>query len=102
MFAGNTPSVEALLRETRTIPIVFTNLSDPVGTGVVGSLARPGGNVTGFTAYEYIRAWGQYHSRIGLDPFGPPYKIKSDAVRLWLTPVNTTVSSAVVFASTSA
>src|SRR5262245_17104722 len=47
MLAGNTPSVEALLRETRTIPIVFTNLSDPVGTGVVASLARPGGNATG-------------------------------------------------------
>jgi putative tryptophan/tyrosine transport system substrate-binding protein len=56
MFAGNTPSVEALLRETRTIPIVFTNLADPVGTGVVGSLARSGGNVTGFTAYEYSLA----------------------------------------------
>jgi putative ABC transport system substrate-binding protein len=53
IFAGNTPSVVALLRETRSVPIVFTNLSDPVGTGVVGSLARPGGNATGFAAYEY-------------------------------------------------
>jgi putative ABC transport system substrate-binding protein len=53
MVAGNTPSVLALLRETRSIPIVFANLSDPVGSGVVGSLARPGGNVTGFAAYEY-------------------------------------------------
>ena len=56
IFASNTPSVEALLGETRTIPIVFTNLSDPVGTGVVGSLARPGGNATGFTAFEYSLA----------------------------------------------
>jgi putative tryptophan/tyrosine transport system substrate-binding protein len=56
IFAGNTPSVEALLRETRTIPIVFTNLSDPVGTGLIESLARPGGNATGFTAYEYSLA----------------------------------------------
>src|SRR5215831_18478427 len=56
MFAGNTPSVEALLRETRTIPIVFTNLSDPVGTGVVAGLASPGGNATGFAAYEYSLA----------------------------------------------
>jgi putative ABC transport system substrate-binding protein len=38
LFAGSTPSVAALLRETRTIPIVFTNLSDPVGTGFVASL----------------------------------------------------------------
>src|SRR5262249_54259669 len=37
LFAGNTPSVVALLRETRTIPIVFTNLSDPVGTGLIAS-----------------------------------------------------------------
>jgi putative ABC transport system substrate-binding protein len=56
IFAGNTPSVEALLRETRAIPIVFANLADPVGTGVVGSLARPGGNATGFAAYEYSLA----------------------------------------------
>jgi putative tryptophan/tyrosine transport system substrate-binding protein len=56
MFASNTPSVEALLRETRTIPIVFANLADPVGSGVVTSLARPGGNATGFAGYEYSLA----------------------------------------------
>ena len=47
LFAANTPSVAALLRETRTIPIVFANLSDPVGSGLVANLARPGGNATG-------------------------------------------------------
>jgi putative ABC transport system substrate-binding protein len=52
LFAGNTPSVKALLGETRTIPIVFANLSDPVGSGLVASLARPGGNATGFAAFE--------------------------------------------------
>ena len=56
MIAGNTPSALALLRQTRTIPIVFTNLSDPVGTGVVENLAHPGANATGFTAYEYSLA----------------------------------------------
>jgi putative ABC transport system substrate-binding protein len=56
LFAASTPAVLALLQETRTIPIVFTNLSDPVGTGVVASFARPGGNATGFTAYEYSLA----------------------------------------------
>ena len=56
LFAGSTPAVLALLQETRAIPIVFTNLSDPVGTGVVTSYARPGGNATGFTAYEYSLA----------------------------------------------
>ena len=56
IFAGNTPSVEALLSETHTIPIVFANLADPVGTGLVRSLARPGGNATGFTGFEYSLA----------------------------------------------
>jgi putative ABC transport system substrate-binding protein len=41
--------VAALLQETRTLPIVFVQVSDPVGSGFVASLARPGGNVTGFT-----------------------------------------------------
>jgi len=56
LFAASTPAVLALLQETRTIPIVFTNLSDPIGTGVVTSYAQPGGNATGFTAYEYSLA----------------------------------------------
>jgi putative ABC transport system substrate-binding protein len=38
---------------TRTVPIVFVNVIDPVGAGFVASLARPGGNTTGFTAFEY-------------------------------------------------
>jgi putative ABC transport system substrate-binding protein len=49
IFAVTTPAVAALLRETRTLPIVFAQVSDPVGSGFVASLARPGGNVTGFT-----------------------------------------------------
>jgi putative tryptophan/tyrosine transport system substrate-binding protein len=46
-------NVEALQRVTRTIPIVFASLTDPVGAGFVESLARPGGNTTGFTSFEY-------------------------------------------------
>ena len=45
--------VGPLRRTTRTIPIVFTETSDPVGAGHVESLARPGGNVTGFLSFEY-------------------------------------------------
>jgi putative tryptophan/tyrosine transport system substrate-binding protein len=43
----------ALQRETRSVPIVFVGVIDPVGTGLVASLARPGGNITGFTVFEY-------------------------------------------------
>jgi putative tryptophan/tyrosine transport system substrate-binding protein len=50
--AGN-PAIAALLQATRSIPIVFVNVSDPVGAGFVDSLARPGGNATGFTQFEY-------------------------------------------------
>ena len=46
----------ALLQATRTVPIVFTLTLDPVGAGFVESLARPGGNVTGFAGYEYSMA----------------------------------------------
>ena len=42
-----------LLQATRTVPIVFVNVADPVGAGFVESLARPGGNVTGFIQFEY-------------------------------------------------
>src|SRR6516165_1430580 len=47
-----TPATAAVQRETRTIPIVFTNVADPVVSGVVPRLDRPGGNVTGFASYE--------------------------------------------------
>jgi len=53
ILAGGGAVVPSLLQATRTIPIVFTQTPDPVGAGFVESLARPGGNVTGFTAFEY-------------------------------------------------
>ena len=52
IFASTTPVVKALQNETRNIPIVFVQVSDPTGAGVVPSLARPGGNTTGFLFYE--------------------------------------------------
>lgn len=52
IFVNTTPATKALQQETRTIPIVFVQLSDPSGAGVVASLARPGGNATGFLFYE--------------------------------------------------
>ena len=47
------PSVQALQRATRTVPIVFASVSDPVASGIVQSLARPGGNATGFMQFEF-------------------------------------------------
>jgi len=52
IFTVTTPSVNAARRETRTIPIVFTQVTDPVAQGIVESLARPGGNITGITIFE--------------------------------------------------
>src|SRR6516164_8382358 len=52
ILANTSQVVQALLRETKTIPIVFAQLPDPVSFGLVSNLARPGGNVTGFTSFE--------------------------------------------------
>jgi putative ABC transport system substrate-binding protein len=52
LLAHSTPVAAALQRETRTIPIVFVNVSDPIGEGFITSLARPGGNLTGVLHYE--------------------------------------------------
>jgi putative tryptophan/tyrosine transport system substrate-binding protein len=52
LVGNSTPATAALLRETRTIPIVFAGVSDPVGSGFVASIPRPGGNCTGFTNFE--------------------------------------------------
>ena len=53
ILASGTLAVLALRRLTRTSPIVFAGVSDPVGAGLVDTLARPGGNVTGFMIFEY-------------------------------------------------
>ena len=52
VLTNSTPMVQELQRQTRSIPIVFASLTDPVETGVVTSLARPGGNATGFMDHE--------------------------------------------------
>jgi putative ABC transport system substrate-binding protein len=52
ILVQGTPFTAALQRQTRTIPIVFVGVADPVGSGFIASLARPGGNLTGFMLYE--------------------------------------------------
>jgi putative ABC transport system substrate-binding protein len=56
ILGTTTPSMAALQRATRTVPIVFAMVVDPVGSGVVETLAQPGGNVTGFMQFEYSLA----------------------------------------------
>ena len=53
VLATASPTVAALQVATRTVPIVFAHAVDPVGAGFVDSLARPGGNATGFVLFEY-------------------------------------------------
>src|SRR5262249_54518303 len=53
---GGLPTLAVMQQETRTIPIVFAQVLDPVGAGFVESLAHPGGNITGFVSFEYSMA----------------------------------------------
>jgi len=53
ILAGGNAPVERLIQATRTVPIVFAIVLDPVGSGIVDSLSRPGGNATGFMQFEY-------------------------------------------------
>jgi putative tryptophan/tyrosine transport system substrate-binding protein len=56
VLASTTPAVAALQQASRTVPVVFFSVIDPVGSGLVVSLARPGGNATGFVVFEYALA----------------------------------------------
>ncbi len=53
VVAAATPALAAVWRETRSVPIVFVNVADPIGQGFVAGMAHPGGNVTGFTSFEF-------------------------------------------------
>ena len=52
ILTQNTPTTAAMLQQTRTIPIIFANVADPVGSRFVANFPRPGGNVTGFILFE--------------------------------------------------
>jgi putative tryptophan/tyrosine transport system substrate-binding protein len=54
ILVSGTPATGALQQATRTVPVVFVQVPDPVGAGFVEGLARPGGNATGFTVFEYV------------------------------------------------
>jgi putative tryptophan/tyrosine transport system substrate-binding protein len=79
ILAATSTTVDPLQQATRTVPIVFVQFIDPVGSGVVATLSRPGGNATGFTAFEYGTSgkWLELLKRIlprvtrGWRPSGP-------------------------------
>jgi len=88
ILSRSTPATAALIRETRNIPIVFTVVAEPVGSGFVASLARPGGNTTGFTNVEssiggkwveLLKELAPHVARVGLifnpttAPYAPPF-----------------------------
>ena len=56
IFTSGAAAIEPLRRATRTVPIVFVLVPDPVGAGFISSMARPGGNITGFTQWDYSMA----------------------------------------------
>jgi putative ABC transport system substrate-binding protein len=56
IVVGHTLTARALRKETTSIPIVFVNIADPVGSGLVASMAHTGANITGFTAFEFVTA----------------------------------------------
>src|SRR4029078_10859162 len=53
LIGHSTPSAKGLLKQTHSIPIVFLTVTDPLGQGLVASLSRPGGNITGFSVFEF-------------------------------------------------
>ncbi len=94
----------ALLAETRTIPIVFTLVSDPVGSGFIANLARPGGNVTGFAPLEGAVAgkWLELLKEIApqvpralviMEADSPPQVVLRDAAAAGAPSLNVTLSS---------
>src|SRR5262249_56470110 len=53
VLASTTPAVLQLRQASRTVPIVFVSTIDPIGSGLIASMAQPGGNITGFVIFEY-------------------------------------------------
>jgi ABC-type uncharacterized transport system substrate-binding protein len=98
ILSHGTPATAALLQQTRTIPIVFAGVSDPVGSGFVASFPRPGGNVTGFNNMEPTMAskWVELLKEIAprvirvallFNPATAPY------VEYWLSPFKAAAAS---------
>ena len=86
IMASGSPAVVSLLQATNALPIVFVLVPDPVGAGLVDSLAHPGGNATGFTIFEYgiglLGSCGKWPCNLNPyepDKLAPPHSITSSA-----------------------
>jgi putative tryptophan/tyrosine transport system substrate-binding protein len=109
VILGDGTSATVGLREaTKTIPVIFVQVTDPVGTGLVSSLATPGGNVTGFSNYEFsmggkwldiIRQINPRVKRVGVlynPQVGPFGKLYAQAISAVSVPINITIEVAQV------
>ena len=107
ILSSTTPTTTTLLQQTRTIAIVFATVGDPIGSGFVASLSRPGGNVTGFTTMEgsvggkYLEILKQIAPRVTrvsamFNPAAAPY------VEYFMSPFKTAAQSLGVTASAAA
>ena len=97
ILATSTVATAALQRETRTIPIVFANLSDPVTSGIVARLDRPSGNITGFANFEASLGgrWLELLSEIapGLKRAGIMFNPDNPGASLYVTSLETAARS---------
>jgi putative tryptophan/tyrosine transport system substrate-binding protein len=109
ILGQTTPVIGAISRETRTIPIVFVTVSDPIGSGFAASFAHPGGNITGFTVddpalggkwLELLMAIAPRTARVGLlfNPAGPPLQFFMPSIQAAALSFDVQVSAATVHA----
>ena len=91
ILVSTTPALSSMHQATRTVPIVFTQVADPVSAGFVASMAKPGGNITGFTLFDY---------EIGAKWLGLLKEIAPDVTRIGVIREPTSTSSIGQFGAT--
>jgi putative ABC transport system substrate-binding protein len=96
ILAQNTDATGALLQQTRTIPIIFTIVADPIGNGFVASFPRPGGNVTGFVTSEPTLGgkWVELLKEIAptVTRVLVPFNTATSSAEYWLSSVKSTAA----------
>jgi len=92
ILSSTTPTTTALLQQTRTIPIVFAIVADPIGSGFVASFARPGGKVTGFIFTEPTMAASGWNCSRRLHHASPGSRCRSTRQRRHMPTIGSTPS----------